>query len=363
MDCLLAGLALAAVLQNNPPPTPAHISGIVVEEGTNLPVPFAQVTYAAADVPLFDDAAHSTEMMTDRDGRFTFRGVTAGRYRIAAHHEGFAPQLDESAFPVVDVEAGQDVEYVTITLSHGGVITGKVVGLDGSPVAGTHAFALLQRLDISGVGDPPAPDGTPTMLPLGQGTTNNRGEFQFDKLPAGDYLVGAEATGARAPSGQAIGTTFYPSATQQSSARTVSVSGGETVKNITIAMAAVETFHVSGVVVDPGGSPVPNALVDLMPDMRGGSFIAMMVTGAHGSAQADADGAFVINDIPRGSYIVSAGEARSGLEALTGTVVIDSTGTITAKTNGRTLPVAPGAAAVRVRDADVVGVKVVANKK
>jgi hypothetical protein len=359
MDCLLAGLALAAVLQNNPPRTSAHISGIVVEEGTNLPVPFAQVRRVAADAPLFDDT-HFTEVMTDRDGRFTFGGVVPARYRITAHHEGFAPQLDESAFPVVDVEAGQDVEYVTITLSHGGVISGKVVGLDGSPVAGTHAFALLQRLDINGVGDPPAPDGTPTMLPLGQGTTNNRGEFRFDKLPAGDYLVGAEANGARAPSGQAIGTTFYPSATQQSSARAVSVSGGETVKNVTITMAAVETFRVSGVVVDAGGSPVPNAGVQLMPDMRGGSFVVQMVTGAHGSAQTDGDGAFVFDAIPRGSYIVSAdGGDLGGLEALTGTVVIDSTGTITAKTNGKTLPLAPGAAAVRVRDADVVDVRVV----
>jgi hypothetical protein len=361
MEFLLAGLALAAVLQNPPTTQSGRISGVVIEEGTNLPVPGTKVSILPADEPLGPDT-RPPETTSDDEGRFAFDKVTPGRYRVAAHSDDFAPQFDESAFPVIDLGAAQDLANVNIVLSHGGAITGRVFGLDGRPAVGAGAVALLKRLDrLGGGGDPPLPNGTPMMLPLGQTTTDAHGEFRLERLPSGDYLVAAETGSDRRDSAAtAIGTTYYPSTTDESAAQVVSVHAGRTVADITIQTAAVRTFRVSGVVTDADGTPLPNIYVSLMPDLREGSF-ALLATGAHASAQADAGGAFAFDNIPRGSYVVSA-TGDDGLGAFVGAFAIDGTGALTAETNAKTLPLAPGTVAVSVSDADVTDVKIVVKK-
>ena len=359
MEVLLAGLALAAVLQNPPTTQSGRISGVVIEEGTNLPVPGTKVWFLPADEPPGPDT-RPPETTSDDEGRFAFDKVPPGRYRVAAHSDDFAPQFDESAFPVIDLGAAQDLTNVNIVLSRGGAITGRVFGLDGRAAVGAGAVALLKRLDTLGGGDDPLPNGTPMMLPLGQTTTNARGEFQLERLPSGDYLVAAEAGSGRsdgAPSATAIGTTYYPNTIDESTAQVVSVHAGRTVADITIQMAAVRAFRISGVVTDDDGTPLPNIYVLLMPDLREGSF-ALLATGAHASAQADAGGAFAFEHVVRGSYVVSA-TGDDGFGAFAGTVAIDGTGALKAETNAKTLPLAPGTVAVSVSDADVADVKIV----
>src|SRR5436190_23656801 len=80
MEFLLAGLALAAVLQNPPTTQSGRISGVVIEEGTNLPVPGTKVSILPADEPLGPDTRRP-ETTSDDEGRFAFGKVTPGRAR------------------------------------------------------------------------------------------------------------------------------------------------------------------------------------------------------------------------------------------------------------------------------------------
>ena len=351
MVFLVAGLAVAAALQNSPTTAQTgRLSGVVIEEGTNLPVAGAKVEYAPADQPP-SPLDRTPETTTDEEGRFAFETVTPGRYRIVAHKEDFAPPLEESAFPVIELAADQDVNNVSIALSHGGAIAGRVLAADGSPVDGANLMALLKGLDTLAGGDAPVPNGKPFLMPLGQGNTGGRGEFTIERLPPGDYLIAASARS---------GTTYYPNTTDESVAETVSVRTGHTVSDITIRMVAVPTFRVSGIVTDADGTPVPDVPVNLMPDLRRETLLALFA-GGRGAIVTGADGAFVFENIPRGSYIASASDdgglavAVGGFEA---TVAIDRSGAVTAETNGKKLPLSPGSIAVSVTDADVTGLKI-----
>ena len=141
----------------------------------------------------------------------TFRLTSRFHLRVGAHKDGFAPQLDESALPVVDLNSGQEITNINIVLEHGGAIAGRVLDSTGRPLFGTSVVALLKRLEtLEPSTDPPPPNGVPMLLPFGNAETNTRGEFRIEQLPAGDYLV-------------AVGTTFYPGTTDESAAQPVAV--------------------------------------------------------------------------------------------------------------------------------------------
>jgi carboxypeptidase family protein len=350
LELLLAALAAAILAESGQPPARnGRLSGVVVEEGTNLPVSGATVAYVQVDEPL-SPSGQPPEVRTDDDGRFAFDNVGPGRYRVGAHKEGFAPQLDESALPVVELDSGQTLTNINVVLEHGGAIAGRVLDPTGGPLFGTRVVALLTRLETLGPStDLPPANGVPMLLPFGTAETNTRGEFRIEQLPAGDYLV-------------AVGTTFYPGTTSESAAQPIAVRSKQTVADIAITIAAVRTFRVSGIVTSADEAPVPNVYVHLMPDLRTDSWFVRLTTGPYESTQSDSDGNFTFNAVAKGTYTVSVGEG-GGIGALSATFSIDATGTPVGVTNGETLPLPPDTVAVTVNDADVTDVKIVARKK
>jgi hypothetical protein len=44
-------------------------------------------------------STHSPEAITDPEGRFTFERIASGSCRVGGYKEGFAPQLNDYAFP------------------------------------------------------------------------------------------------------------------------------------------------------------------------------------------------------------------------------------------------------------------------
>jgi hypothetical protein len=325
------------------------MSGVVIEEGTNLPVAGARVLYGPADQPP-SPRDQAPETTTNEEGRFSFDHVMPGRYRVVALKDDFAPPLEQSMFPIIELAADQDISNIGIALSHGGTIAGRVVEANGSPLAGANVTALLKRLDTLTGGDAPLPNGKPYLLPFGQRHTSERGEFTIERLPSGDYLVAASK----------VGTTYYPNTTDESAAQIISVRTGRTTSDITIRMAAIRTFRVSGTVTDADGTPLPDVAVNLISDVRGDVLLPLFV-GTHGAIVTDAAGAFAFDDIPAGSYIVNA-DGGVGVSGFSTRFVIDGSGAVTADADGKKPPLSPGSVAVSVTDADVAGLKIVVKK-
>ena len=108
--------------------------------------------------------APPTLARTDDTGRFAVPALPAGRYRIVADREGYV-----RAMAIVAVTAGARIP-ATIALTPTGVITGRVVDAEGSPVARAIVRAVA---------------GTQ----VSEGQTNDLGEYRIWGLPPGQYIV------------------------------------------------------------------------------------------------------------------------------------------------------------------------------
>jgi len=369
MGLLLASVAVTLVVQSAPSAAqPGGISGIVVEESTHLGVAGARVVVGPAD----ESSAPQNrvpETTTDAEGRYAFSDIAPGHYRVSAHKEGFALPVNETVMPVIDLVAGEEVTDVVVTVQRAGVVSGTVLTPSGEPMVNAMVSALLKRLDVVGVPsnshDQAAtapPDGPPILMPLGSGTTDARGEFRIDNLPAGDYVIAALADPADARSSGA-GTTYYPGTTDEAAADAVSVQTGRITAHVDVRLAIVQTYQVAGVVVDAAGAPVANATVILMPDIRNDASLTSFVTRAHSSVQADANGAFVIDRIPAGVYTLESSTADdSAFGATSRSVVIDDGGRPLAGRQRTDAALGPETIAITITGADVSDIRLIVRK-
>jgi hypothetical protein len=363
---VLYSLLVAVSLSQTPSAAdPAgRISGRVTLEGANTPIAGARIMLMPAGRPA-GPIGPPPQTLTDQEGRFAFDQLTPGTYRIDAQKTGYAPLLDPSRAPTVQVGAGQAIDGVDLRLQKGAVIAGRLLDPAGDPLPDARVMALRR------VSPPGAP---PRLIPApgAQGQpTNDLGEFRVSGLPPGEYFVaamprfmpmppmfGAAASGGAASPPRAgrttIATTFYPGTTDQAAAQPLAVTAGAEVNGIVVSMQSTPAFRVSGIVVDENGDPVAGATVMLMADPRGGM---LMFAGPAGNARARDDGRFDIDDVAPGSYRANGsvpmsfgGPSGGGIGAVAGV-----TGGFAGP--GFRGPVDPPAEVV-VADADVNGVRV-----
>src|SRR5437016_4560003 len=96
---------------------PSTVTGRVVADDTGAPLPNARVALGSA-------AIGTPVVVTDSEGRFTFRSNTTGRFAIAASKTGYARREITSA-------SGEPIE---IRLPRGAAIEGRVVDDAGDPI-------------------------------------------------------------------------------------------------------------------------------------------------------------------------------------------------------------------------------------
>ena len=156
----LLPLIVLALLQT---PLPS-VEGLVTKAGTTDPVPHARVMLTKADGRLTD--THVTE--TDERGRFAFRSVAPGNYRLLAQHVAFVRPSGRT----VTVGAAQSIRDLVVALTPTGVITGRVVDEYGDPVPDVYVRASLKESVF-------------------ETTTNDLGDYRLYGLPPGAYVVGA----------------------------------------------------------------------------------------------------------------------------------------------------------------------------
>jgi carboxypeptidase family protein len=151
---------LVALLQS----PPASVEGVAIKAGTTEPIAHARVMLTSVEGRLTDTRVADT----DERGRFAFRGVAAGAYRLLAQHDAFV----RAAGRTVTIAPGQSLRDLVVAMTPTGVITGRVVDEYGAPVPDVYVRASQKDSTF-------------------EATTNDLGEYRLFGLPPGAYVVSA----------------------------------------------------------------------------------------------------------------------------------------------------------------------------
>jgi hypothetical protein len=333
----------------------SSIEGIVVKTGTNEPIAGADLELSRVEgtssAPLnpgvaeaFVSILYSTSQglpaagatpppllapevrygKTGGDGKFIFKDLKEGKYRLVAVRGGgtFYPaefgQRDLKQrglnFPLA---AGQAKKDLRIEMTPTGVIAGKVVDEDGLPMGHVVVMALIAQFQA---GDQRAYIER-TVL------TDEHGDYRIYWLGPGRYYVAAVYEDPRrrtinmaptAPPGrtleryratspvitrqvlpdgnvieEAYGVVYFGGTTDPRAAALVEVRAGETFPGADISMGVGKkaTHHIRGVVVRETGEPANGAQILAIPRQYGPN--ALVLTGrANDKGEFDLAGAF-----------------------------------------------------------------------
>jgi hypothetical protein len=249
---------------------------------------------------------------SDDTGRFLFADLPAGRFVLGASK---APFLDArygakrpgGAPTPITLAAGQHLNGVTLRMSPGAVLSGRIQDHNGEPAYGVSVRALQVRMR----------DGRRSLVTVSSGsslqTTDDRGVYRFFGLPPGEYVIRATP---RTPDGEMRATTdsesdadpvtvawapvFYPGVTSAASAQSVTIAVGQEIGGLNFALRLVRTTTLEGVVVVPSGIEPQNVELLLLPVGSDAQ------SDAAGLVNVGRDGGFRRTAVSPGQYTLSA---------------------------------------------------------
>ena len=235
--------------------------------------------------------------ITDDNGRYEFKDLSAGRMRLTASKGGYVEvqygqrRPQQSGRPI-DLGSGQTIE-ADFNLPRGGVLTGRITDEIGEPAVG--ASVRAERWQYTG--------GKRQLQSRGGAATDDMGRFRIYGLAAGDYYVTAtmDAPFTVGASDSRVGSckTFYPGTARQAEAHRLRVTAGGENAAVNFAIQATRTVQVSGSVLDSNGHPAPIGIVSAMPGdgTWGGPSVAGIIRP---------DGTFTLSGLNAGDYILFA---------------------------------------------------------
>jgi hypothetical protein len=251
MVCLVVNHRTTYGQEPTPEPTPSAtgvITGNVVDAVSLTGIPDVTVST--------DPGGYST--LTGEDGSFVLE-VPAGSYTLIASTAGYTPSLQP-----VTVESGAAVQVVFIlqpeTAPGGASVFAFVTDPDENELEGV--VVTIDGANYSG-----------------ETFTDADGFFQFDSVPAGDYIITFEFEG-------------YQTQTQS-----ISITEGQTEEDLdVITMEPVIIASISGSVININGDPLESVRVKI----RGIKTLFSEVVFT------DADGFFEFIDLEEDTYVIIA---------------------------------------------------------
>jgi len=164
----------------------ASIEGVVLRIGTDEPIAGAELKLTrvasasdAAPSPSQPMAVIGIPMLpstqTDRSGRFVFKDVDAGSYRISAASNGYAKleygqRVSRGTGTVVSVVNGQAIKDIVFRLTPAGSVSGNVRDASGEPLTGFQVLLLRSAYN---------PTGRRSFQAAGSARTDDRGAYRF----------------------------------------------------------------------------------------------------------------------------------------------------------------------------------------
>jgi protocatechuate 3,4-dioxygenase beta subunit len=238
---IVAGLfAIALQLGAQQPGVPASssIEGKIVDPTTDRPIADVRLTIEDAASGLIGSVTTS-----DDNGNFAFRNLLPGSYRITTIKDGYAPlKPDGRRAPtsgiVISVAREQQLREIVFRLLPQGVITGRIIDTNGSPVIGATVSALVSQPTYDEFGE----KGFAIAGKTSRGT-DDRGEFRIWALDPGEYQIRVLGTEG-VPATIASYILYYPSGSDIARAQSIPVRSGEEVALPVIYAPVTETAPV-----------------------------------------------------------------------------------------------------------------------
>jgi 5-hydroxyisourate hydrolase-like protein (transthyretin family) len=200
---------------------------------------------------------------TDSEGRYKLSNVAAGAYVLLAHAPAYVVQTSErrrrdNSGKGLNVAENDNLENVDITMTRGGVVTGKVTDEDGRPVIAESV--TIFRLDQQG-----KRIATDAFDAFGREETDDQGVYRIFGIEAGRYLVAAGSSPEEINTrmGAFYRRTFHPDTTDESKAKVIEIKPGGENENVDIRIARpTKGYAASGRVIDAEtGRPVPGVMI------------------------------------------------------------------------------------------------------
>ena len=314
--------------------TPASIEGIVVRAGTSTPVARARVNIGNA------------QALTDEGGRFSFKNLQPGSYRVSAVHNAYLPaQYGERTRGAQGKEIalgpGQDVKDIVVPLTPKSAISGRLYDRYGDPVTNANIQALRYTYQ----------DGRRILIVGDTARTNDLGEYRLFWLTPGPYIISAippegifavEGPGVRIAGNVAVPAVspethlpvYYPGTTDPAGAALIELPPGINYTGVDLSVIAARAVGVRGQIVNSlTGQPVFGAAINLVP--RRGT----VATGSTARAVAGGGGVFELRPVAPGSYdLVASAPGTDGGPRLAAHLPLDLGG---ADVNGLSLVLQP----------------------
>jgi protocatechuate 3,4-dioxygenase beta subunit len=250
MACILVvvGVSLCAYSQTAPDEEPtATISGKVTLQGDA--VQGVVITLRSNDRKSYKKLMNQRGV-TDEKGEYRITNVPPGNYTIIPAAAAFVAASGLTGERTVIVNRADTIENFDFSLTTGGVITGRVVDIDGRPIIEEeiHVFSAREGQRFS---------------PYPAAVTDDRGVYRIFGLKAGSYKVAAGREGdAGASRGQAgVHTrTYYPAVMDFNQASVIQVTERSEAANVDITLSRMlTTYTASGRIVDGNtGQPLAN---------------------------------------------------------------------------------------------------------
>jgi hypothetical protein len=203
-------LALVALFSQQPG-AGASLSGYVLETTTGRPIDGVEVTITGRGPDI--------TAITAADGHFDFDSIPPGTQSIRLDKQGYISTGRKFARKSIDLAPGEHRTDFVLRLRGTGVLSGRLLGPDGNPVARADVtvFRFLYR-DLQ-----PEPAGVEAVA---SGSSDDRGAFRIVDVPAGEYFVQA-LPDARTTS---VGAALYPGVRDFREAERVEVLPGREVR-------------------------------------------------------------------------------------------------------------------------------------
>lgn len=305
-------LFLQAPLTAPRPQAKGSIEGIVVRAGTNEPVDEVRVILIPGKSSTSIALAQSPIATTTAGGKFAFKDLDAGLYKLAFECNGYVRQeYGQRTFPgngsPIELTSAQTIQNLVVAMIPTGSVSGRIRDRDGQPLTGVPVQLMRYNHDAQGRRILRAVSAR-TMW------TNDRGEYRIYFVTPGRYYLNAGTP--QGPSGyrptppdvvpESYAYMYYPGVPDVTDATVIDVQPGAELTGLDWTLDRQTRYRIRGRIVDSStGQPPPTAHVRLnyRDSTTGIDYDIEYMGGGKGSYD---NGVFEFRDVMPGSYSVSA---------------------------------------------------------